>query len=132
VIPNESLIPRTRLADRSCSIVFVHGLTGSRLSTWTSKESKTVWPKTLLSNNIPNARILTLGYDADVVNYWAPASQKRVKEHAKDLNNALCDLRDTTNTVSIETILCMGIFCLQGNEPRSIDLSYSSRTALVE
>jgi hypothetical protein len=86
----------------------VHGLTGNRLSTWTkkgpNKGSDTIWPKTLLGNDIPNARILTLGYDADVVHWGVPASQNRVREHANDLNNALCDLRDATKTVSFETI----------------------------
>lgn len=116
MILNESPILETTVADRSRSIIFVHGLTGSCLSTWTSKEGNTVWPKTLLSNNIPNARILTFGYDADVVNYWAPASQNRVREHANNLNHALCDLRDATETVSIETIRCMRIFCLKESE----------------
>jgi hypothetical protein len=112
VILNKSVISKIARANSWNSIVFVHGLTGSRLSTWTSKETKTLWPKTLLSNDIPNARILTLGYDADVVNAWAPASQNRVSEHANDLNNSLCDLRDATKTVSIETIRCMRIVCL--------------------
>jgi hypothetical protein len=78
----------------------VHGLTGGFSSTWTDKKTNTLWPKTLLSKDIPNARILALGYDADVVNFWVPASQNRVREHAVNFNNALCDLRDATRTVS--------------------------------
>lgn len=112
MILNKFVISKIATANSWNSIVFVHGLTGSRLSTWTSKETKTPWPKTLLSNDIPNARILTLGYDADVVNAWAPASQNRVGEHANDLNNLLCDLREATKTVCIETIRCMRIICL--------------------
>lgn len=89
------------------SIVFVHGLTGSRLTTWTYEtnsklgESNKPWPELLLKDDIPNARILTFGYDANVVNFLSAASQNRVRDHASSLNATLSDLRDGTETVSI-------------------------------
>lgn len=121
VIPVNQLSPK-RLANNSClnSIVFVHGLTGSRLSTWTNKGSKILWPESFLSNDISNTRILTLGYDADVINAWASASQNRVGDHANDLNNALCDLRGATKTVSIEHCRCIKTFRLHYSGLRPI------------
>ncbi|KAL8913270.1 MAG: hypothetical protein Q9171_001917 [Xanthocarpia ochracea] len=46
-------------------IVFVHGLTGHRHRTWTAPGATEPWPKVLLPQDIPNARIITYGYDAD-------------------------------------------------------------------
>jgi protein SERAC1 len=85
----------------------VHGLTGSRLTTWTyesnnkSGRSDKPWPELFLKDDIPNARILTFGYDANVVNFLSAASQNRIREHASSLNATLSDLRDGTETVSI-------------------------------
>lgn len=47
-------------------IVFVHGLTGDSYNTWLEKETQTYWPKDILSVDVPDARILAFGYDADV------------------------------------------------------------------
>ncbi|KAK1641366.1 hypothetical protein BDP81DRAFT_418760, partial [Colletotrichum phormii] len=47
-------------------IVFVHGLKGHREKTWTAEKSSQPWPKALLPSEIPNARVLAYGYDADV------------------------------------------------------------------
>ena len=82
------------------SIVFVHGLTGNRLTTWTHNGNQEPWPELLLKDDIPNARILTFGYDANVVNWLSAASQNRIREHANNLNATLSDLRDETETVS--------------------------------
>ncbi|KAF3040675.1 hypothetical protein E8E12_003674 [Didymella heteroderae] len=80
-------------------IVFVHGLTGNRRSTWTDKHTKIFWPKDLLgSDQLPPTRILSYGYDADVAHFWALASQNRIGEHARNLVNALAQLRDRSDT----------------------------------
>ena len=72
-------------------IVFVHGLTGDAAHTWTHEDSKTrkPWPAELLSGDLPDARIMSFGYDADVVNAWSPASQNRIGNHALDLLGGL-------------------------------------------
>ncbi|SPO07258.1 uncharacterized protein DNG_09952 [Cephalotrichum gorgonifer] len=44
-------------------VVFIHGPFGNRIDTWT--KHGVLWPKTLLSEDLPRARILTLGYDSD-------------------------------------------------------------------
>ena len=81
-----------------CSIIFVHGLTGNRETTWTDKASGVFWPAHLLKNDVPKTRILTFGYDADVVHFWAMASQNRIRNHATNLVNALAQLRERTDT----------------------------------
>lgn len=47
-----------------CSIIFVHGSTGDRDKTWTS-QGQVLWPQDLLSKDVPTARVLTWGYDAE-------------------------------------------------------------------
>ncbi|KAH7329701.1 hypothetical protein B0I35DRAFT_404883 [Stachybotrys elegans] len=79
-------------------VVFVHGLTGNRETTWTDKASDVFWPAHLLKNDTPNARIMTFGYDADVVHFWSMASQNRIRDHAVNLVNALAQLRERSGT----------------------------------
>lgn len=80
-------------------VVFVHGLTGDRRSTWTDKSSNVFWPKDLLGcDDLPPMRILSYGYDADVAHFWAMGSQNRIGEHAGNLVNALAQLRDGSDT----------------------------------
>lgn len=87
----------------------MHGLTGNRLTTWTyqtnnkSGNSDKPWPELFLGDDVPNARILTFGYDANAVNFLSAASQNRVREHANSLNATLSDFRDETETVSISS-----------------------------
>ncbi|KAM0547291.1 hypothetical protein ACHAPJ_010426 [Fusarium lateritium] len=50
--------------DAIVDICFVHGLTGSRTSTWRARAQSEPWPKTLLPPALNKARILTYGYDA--------------------------------------------------------------------
>ncbi|KAH6615851.1 Alpha/Beta hydrolase protein [Chaetomium sp. MPI-SDFR-AT-0129] len=70
-------------------ICFVHGLTGNRDSTWTYPGQAEPWPKTLLPKDLPDARLLTFGYDAYVVNN-SVASTNRLNDHASNLMNDLC------------------------------------------
>ncbi|CCA76563.1 hypothetical protein PIIN_10556 [Serendipita indica DSM 11827] len=46
-------------------IIAIHGLDGHRLDAWTETESKAMWLREFLPEDIPRARILTYGYDAD-------------------------------------------------------------------
>ena len=75
----------------------MHGLTGSTQSTWLDK-SGVYWPIDLLGKDIRDARILAFGYDADVVNFWNPASQNRIGNHAENLLGALSRLRESTKS----------------------------------
>src|SRR2546423_3057046 len=96
-------------ADGWLSIVFVHGLTGNREKTWTHRNG-IFWPDALLSENFPRARIMTFGYDADVVRFWTIASSNRLDDHGKSLAYALSTSEDKSAS----------------------DRSYSSLTALVD
>ena len=60
--------------EASVDIVFVHGLTSDAYNTWLHKNMRVHWPSQLLRQDIPDARILSFGYDADIVNFWNPAS----------------------------------------------------------
>jgi len=73
--------------DSTADIVFVHGLTGNRESTWSHE--KTLWPETLLPKELGEyglqARIITFGYDANVVGMLETAGSNRLRDHGKSL-----------------------------------------------
>lgn len=84
------------------SIVFVHGLTGGRESTWTDRSTGCFWPEDtkFLPSEIPSARIFTYGYDADVMHFDKQVSQSRIGNHAQTLLADLTQMRRRTDTVS--------------------------------
>lgn len=97
------------------SICFVHGLGGGRYSTWTKDE--VFWPYNLLPKDIPDARIITWGYNAEVAHFLSPDSKVRVRDHAKSLLNDLNGLRDAPETCTRPIIFVAhslgGIVCAQ-------------------
>ena len=96
-------------------ICLVHGLGGGRVSTW--KKDEVFWPYNLLARDIPDARIITWGYDADVAHFVSPVSTNRVKDNAKSLSSALNGLRSSPETSTRPLILIAhslgGIICAQ-------------------
>ncbi|KAG8749972.1 hypothetical protein FRC14_000914, partial [Serendipita sp. 396] len=50
--------------DPTIDIIAIHGLDGHREHSWTAEDG-TLWLRDLLPNDLPNARILSYGYDAD-------------------------------------------------------------------
>jgi hypothetical protein len=87
--------PPTPIVD----IIFIHGLTGSSYSTWLQKDSNIYWPVHLLSKDIPDARIMAFGYDADVAKLLGPVSQNRLADHARGLLEGLAVQRDDEDAV---------------------------------
>jgi hypothetical protein len=84
------------------SIVFVHGLRGGRESTWT--KDGVVWPKEVLSKDVPKSRILSFGYDSGVVHSdTAEVTQGSLSDDARQLCNLLDDARKQTSTVKCST-----------------------------
>jgi protein SERAC1 len=77
--------------------VFIHGLNGGPLKTWTTDEI--CWPKDLLPADVSNARILTFGYDSQVVHFWSEPSQNRIDNHADALLADLVAVRDRSGSV---------------------------------
>ncbi|EPE34666.1 alpha/beta-Hydrolase [Glarea lozoyensis ATCC 20868] len=72
-------------------IVFVHGLIGSRDKTWTHQNGF-FWPDQL-AKDIPYARIMTFGYDADVVKLWGQPGSNNIRKHGESLATAASDRR---------------------------------------
>ena len=65
-------------------IVFVHGLGGTSHGTWT--KDGVLWPRDLLSKEKFSSRIMTWGYDADVMKFFgSPVSQANIQDHAQSL-----------------------------------------------
>lgn len=84
--------------DAAVDICFIHGLTGNRDSTWTTRGQSTPWLKTLLPLKLTRARILTYGYDAYIVRK-SGASSNQLIDHATNLLNDL-----TTNRASCDAL----------------------------
>jgi hypothetical protein len=83
----------------SISIVFVHGVTGHREHTWSTGKDTRAWPETLLPEVLPDARILSFGYDATVVGLRSGISSNRLGDHAKNLLASLAIHRDDDKSV---------------------------------
>ena len=79
-------------------IVFVHGLTGNAYDTWLHKATRVHWPRDLLKQDLEDIRVLSFGYDADIVNMWNPASNSRLSSHAENLVSHLVRKRERTET----------------------------------
>ena len=89
------------------SIIFVHGLTGDREKTWTAKDSSAPWPQTLLPSKVPDARILTFGYDAYVADWRGVVSKNRIGNHSMNLLTAVATFREDDDTVSVTKSQCL-------------------------
>ncbi|KAF8236898.1 hypothetical protein L208DRAFT_1250558, partial [Tricholoma matsutake] len=76
------------------SIVLVHGLRGHRTKTW--MKDNVCWPRDLLSKEetLSHIRVLTFGYDANVVSLTTPASLNSLLEHSINLLNELARERE--------------------------------------
>ncbi|RDW82157.1 hypothetical protein BP6252_03269 [Coleophoma cylindrospora] len=79
-------------------IVLIHGLTGDREKTWTAKNADFPWPQSLLPSKVPNARILTFGYDAYVADWRGVVSQNTIGNHAMNLLTSVATFREDDNT----------------------------------
>lgn len=74
------------------SIIAVHGLNGHRESSWTDEPSGVMWLKALLPQQVPNARILTFGFDADTLKL-SDVSHLTLNDHAMSLIMELLRVR---------------------------------------
>lgn len=75
------------------SIVAVHGLNGHRETTWGANDVN--WLRDFLPADLPNARILTWGYDADT-HSTSQISFQYLYNHATTLVSDLCLERSLT------------------------------------
>ncbi|KAM7206126.1 hypothetical protein V8F20_002908 [Naviculisporaceae sp. PSN 640] len=82
----------------SVDIVFVHGLRGHYLNTWSATDehgSHVFWPGDLLREDIEEARVISWGYDAMAASAQpgSAVSQNSIFGHAGTLLNDLADRR---------------------------------------
>lgn len=77
------------------SIVALHGLNGHREKTWTA-ENGVHWLRDLLPEDLPQARILCWGYDANT-HATDRVSWQYLYDHAITLVSDLCRKRKLTN-----------------------------------
>ena len=75
------------------SIVFIHGLRGHRRDTWT--KDNVCWPQELLSKEegLSHTRVLTMGYDANIVTVNGRASLNTLFQHSINLVQELSRVR---------------------------------------
>lgn len=79
-----------KIGSKIVSIVFVHGLGGSAIETWTHYPSKTFWPNLLFEDDrFANVQISTFGYDADFKNIFAAKNVLGIQDFAKQLLDGL-------------------------------------------
>ncbi|KAA6412799.1 MAG: hypothetical protein FRX48_03791 [Lasallia pustulata] len=81
--------------DPTLDIVAVHGLNGHHEKTWTTNNVN--WLRDLLPSDIPNARILSWGYDANT-HSTSQISGQYLYNHATTLVSDLCLKRSLTKT----------------------------------
>ncbi|PVF91600.1 hypothetical protein CPB86DRAFT_685132, partial [Serendipita vermifera] len=77
--------------DPVVDIVAIHGLDGHRERSWTAANG-TMWLKDLLPLDIPNARILTYGYDSDTRRFTHTSTQS-IFQHAETFVADLTQVR---------------------------------------
>lgn len=74
------------------SIVFVHGLNGDRIATWTNKDNGVCWPADLLPQFLDpiGVRVMTYGYNANVAAFTdGSVSRDKIHHHAETLASSL-------------------------------------------
>ncbi|KAF2190539.1 hypothetical protein K469DRAFT_387619 [Zopfia rhizophila CBS 207.26] len=78
--------------------IVVHGLNGHRDKTWTASNGVN-WLRDLLPQDLPNARIITWGYDANT-HSGSRVSCQYLYDHARSLVADLCLKRQLTKVLT--------------------------------
>jgi hypothetical protein len=121
--------------DPIVDIVALHGLNGHREITWTA-ENGVHWLRDLLPEDLPQARILCWGYDANT-HAADRVSWNYLYDHATNLVSDLCRKRKMTNSIDrpiifvahslggivLKSALIHSHIARHGSEHRSIKLS---------
>ena len=116
-------------ADGGVDIVFVHGLRGNRIGTWS--KHNVFWPRDLLAKDINDAslkcRVITWGYDASIANVFMYASQESIFGHAEtllgDLSRSRVDKVFFIRFISHHNLLTYSVSAdhLPGTQSRRVD-----------
>ncbi|KAJ3455525.1 hypothetical protein MRS44_017007 [Fusarium solani] len=85
----------------SVDIVFINGWSANG-QPWTavSEDAAVCWPKSILPNLLPQARILLFEYEAKVEEFWAGSSKNGIDSYAIDLLDEVMDYRAKNKTAS--------------------------------
>lgn len=67
---------------------------GDAFATW--QKGNVTWPQGLLGAKFPNARIVTYGYDADVVRLFSRTSKSPIFDQSSEFIKAVHQLRGQT------------------------------------
>lgn len=73
---------------------------GHRTKTWTKND--VLWPDELLPKKMPTARIMTFGYDADIVHFWSRPAENRVDVISNSFFSQLMNNRSAADAVCYE------------------------------
>ena len=81
-------------------IVFLHGVNGHMLTTWTDRKTSACWPRDFLPGTIPDSQILTYGYGhasprVSVMDIYSPS---RFDAIARNLLSCLEDARSAAES----------------------------------
>ena len=79
----------------AADIVFVHGLRGDAIDTWS--KGAVCWPRDLLKEDLPDARVISWGYDSNITTLKGFSSQNSIFGHAENLLSDLARKRRSTD-----------------------------------
>jgi hypothetical protein len=68
------------------------------MKTWTTND--TLWPEEFLPKALPTARILTFGYDANILHFWSQPAENRIDDLSNSFFSHLRDNRTIADAVS--------------------------------
>jgi hypothetical protein len=102
----------------------VHGLNGHREKSWTDK-SGILWLRDLLPLQLPNARVLTFGYDADTLKLTPGVSQLGLSDHAASLVAELLRVRADPEVIGPHLVFWKIVILYTVHYRLSDDQSYS-------
>ncbi|GAW26797.1 putative tol protein [Rosellinia necatrix] len=83
-------------------IVAVHGLNGKARDTWTHQESGKLWLEDFLPKVIPQARIMTFGYNSSLLLSHAKG---RIEDFARQLLDKLWEMRNSPEVCLLDSLL---------------------------
>ncbi|OAP53696.1 hypothetical protein AYL99_12136 [Fonsecaea erecta] len=86
-------------------IVAVHGLGGDTFATWTHPESKKFWLRDFLPQQIPDARIMTFGYNADAAFGHLLASLVDKREEPQEMQRPLVFIAHSLGGIVVKQAL---------------------------
>ncbi|PVH70110.1 hypothetical protein DL98DRAFT_598090 [Cadophora sp. DSE1049] len=101
-------------------IIFIHRLGGNRETSWTHTQTGICWPKVFLPRDIPSARILSWGYDSDIIRFFKMTSSNKLRNHAESFASALANRPIIFICHSLGGLICEQalLCCRSSNEKR--------------